>query len=191
MPAKEESARREGQPAVVRDVRQPPEAVERVARFLLEAKVEARLEEFLVGTPTAEDAAAAAGCGPEQIVKSLVFLCDGQPVLVMVPGDRRADRTKVGKALGCERTVVAPPQRVAAETGFEAGGVAPFPLPRIERSLIDPTLLVHEEVWVGAGSSRHMAVLAPSDLARLTRAQSADVVEQSGYVRDGTSRKES
>jgi prolyl-tRNA editing enzyme YbaK/EbsC (Cys-tRNA(Pro) deacylase) len=172
-------------------VRQPPEAVERVARFLLEAKVEARLEEFLAGTPTAEDAAAAAGCRLGQIVKSLVFLCDGQPVLVMVPGDRRADRAKVARALGCGRTVVAPPQRVADETGFEAGGVAPFPLPRIQRCLIDPTLLVHDEVWVGAGSSRHMAVLAPADLARLTCARSVDVVEQSGNVRDGTPTKES
>jgi len=163
-------------------VRELPEAVERVARFLLEAKVEARLEEFLSGTPTAEDAASAAGCTLAQIVKSLVFLCDGRPVLVMVPGDRRADRAKVGRALGCGRTVVAPPQRVLEETGFEAGGVAPFPLPRIEACLVDPLLLAHEEIWVGAGSSRHMAVLAPADLARLTRARPVDVVEQSANV---------
>lgn len=163
-------------------MRELPEAVERVARFLLEAKVEARLEEFLSGTPTAEDAASAAGCTLAQIVKSLVFLCDGRPVLVMVPGDRRADRAKVGRALGCGRTVVAPPQRVLEETGFEAGGVAPFPLPRIEACLVDPLLLAHEEIWVGAGSSRHMAVLAPADLARLTRARPVDVVEQSANV---------
>jgi prolyl-tRNA editing enzyme YbaK/EbsC (Cys-tRNA(Pro) deacylase) len=163
-------------------VKDLPEAVERVASFLLEAKVEARLEEFLSGTPTAEDAASAAGCALAQIVKSLVFLCDGRPVLVMVPGDRRADRAKVGKALGCGRIVVAPPQRVFEETGFEAGGVAPFPLPKFEAGLIDPTLLAHDEIWVGAGSSRHMVVLAPVDLARLTRARPVDVVEQSGNV---------
>jgi len=163
-------------------VKDLPEAVERVAHFLLEAQVEARLEEFLSGTPTAEDAASAAGCTLAQIVKSLVFLCDGRPVLVMVPGDRRADRAKVGKALGCGRIVVAPPQRVLEETGFEAGGVAPFPLPRVEACLIDPTLLAHGEIWVGAGSSRHMAVLAPADLARLARARAVDVVEQSGNV---------
>lgn len=160
-----------------------PEPVERVARFLLEAKVEARLEEFLAGTPTAEDAAGAAGCALGQIVKSLVFLCDGRPVLVMVPGDRRADRAKVGRALGCDRTVVAPPQRVLAETGYEAGGVAPFPLPKVEAVLIDPLLLAHEVVWVGAGSDRHLVALAPSDLVRLARARSADVVEESGNVR--------
>ncbi len=160
-----------------------PEPVARVARFLLEAKVEARLEEFFAGTPTAEDAADAAGCTLGQIVKSLVFLCDGRPVLVMVPGDRRADRAKVGRALGCGRTVVAPPQRVLEETGFEAGGVAPFPLPKVEAVLIDPLLLAHEVVWVGAGSDRHMAALTPSDLVRLARARSADVVEESGNVR--------
>lgn len=159
-----------------------PEPVERVAQFLLDAKVEARIEEFLAGTPTAEDAASAVGCTLAQVVKSIVFLCDGRPVLVMVPGDRRADRAKVGQALGCGRMVVAPPQRVLEETGFEAGGVAPFPLPKVETVLIDPTLLAHDVVWAGAGSTRHMVALAPGELARLARARSADVVEQSGNV---------
>ena len=67
-----------------------PESVERVARFLRDAKVEGRVEEFSEGTPTAEDAAHAAGCALGQIVKSLVFLCDRRAVLVMVPGVRRS-----------------------------------------------------------------------------------------------------
>jgi prolyl-tRNA editing enzyme YbaK/EbsC (Cys-tRNA(Pro) deacylase) len=54
--------------------------------------------------------------------------------------------------------------------------VAPFPLPRIETVLIDRSLLVHELVWVGAGSERHMAALAPSDLLRLSHARAVDAV---------------
>jgi len=73
-----------------------PEPVEKVARFLRDSMVEARVEEFSDGTPTAEDAANAVGCSLGQIVKSLVFLCDGRPILVLVPGDRRADPLPAG-----------------------------------------------------------------------------------------------
>lgn len=164
------------------DVRAFPEPVERVARFLFDAKAEARLEEFRDGTPTAEDAARAAGCELAQIVKSLVFLCDGRPILVMVPGDRRADRPKIAAEAGCERLKVAGPEEVFRATGFKAGGVAPFPLPGIELVLIDRSLLAHRLVWVGAGSSRHMVALAPVDLVRLTLARPVDAVEESGNV---------
>lgn len=160
-------------------MRDLPEPVERVARFLFEAHVEARLEEFREGTPTAAAAARAAGCELAQIVKSLVFLCDGRPILVLVPGDQRADRAKVAREAGCNRTKPAGPADVLRVTGFEAGGVAPFPLPAIETVLMDRSLLAHELVWVGAGSARHMAALAPADLARLARARSVDAVSES------------
>lgn len=155
-----------------------PEPVERVARVLREARIEARLEEFGHGTPTAEAAASAAGCDLSQIVKSLVFTCGGRWIVVMIPGDRRADRAKVAAAAGCERIKIAGPAEVARATGFEAGGVAPFPLPGIETILVDRGLLAHEIVWVGAGTSRHLAALAPADLARLARARPVDAVSE-------------
>ena len=158
-----------------------PDPVERVARFLRESTVESRLEEFREGTPTAEDAARAAGCALAQIVKSLVFRCDGRSILVMVPGDRRADARKVGDAGGCTKAKVAGPEEVLEATGFEPGGVAPFPLRSVEGVFIDHSLLAHEVVWIGAGSSRHMAVLAPADLVRLTRARAIDAVADNPY----------
>ena len=153
-----------------------PEPVERVARFLREATVEARIEEFEEGTPTAEDAARAVGCSLGQIVKSLVFVCDGRTILVLVPGDRRADSAKVRAAAGCVKVKIAGPEEVQRATGFEPGAVAPFPLPAMEGVFVEQTLLAHEVVWIGAGSRRHMAALAPSDLLRLTRARAIDAI---------------
>ena len=156
-----------------------PPAVERVAAFLREARAEATVEEFPEGTPTAEDAARAVGCEPSEIVKSLVFLCDGEPVVVMVPGDRRADAGKVAAAIGCGRAKVASAKDVEQATGFEPGGVAPFPLPRtVQHVLIERTLLGRNRVWVGAGSERHMAGLQPAELVRLTRARPMDAVQE-------------
>jgi prolyl-tRNA editing enzyme YbaK/EbsC (Cys-tRNA(Pro) deacylase) len=155
-----------------------PESVERVARFLRDAMVEARVEEFEDGTPTAEDAARAVGCALGQIVKSLVFLCDGRSILVLVPGDRRADPAKVQAAAGCGKAKVAGPDDVRRATGFEPGAVAPFTLPAIEGVFVDGALLGHEVVWVGAGSNRHMAALSPTDLVRLARARVIDAVAE-------------
>jgi prolyl-tRNA editing enzyme YbaK/EbsC (Cys-tRNA(Pro) deacylase) len=153
-----------------------PEAVQRVAGFLREAGAEARLEEFQSGTPTAKDAAEAVGCELGEIVKSLVFSCDGRTVVVMVPGDRRADAAKVARELGCDKARIATADEVERATGFEPGAVAPFPLPRVDRVLIDRTLLARELVWVGAGSHRHMAGLVPAELVRLARATPMDAV---------------
>ena len=153
-----------------------PEPVERVAAFLRAAGAEARIEEFPTGTPTAQAAADAVGCDLRQIVKSLVFECDGKPVVVMVPGDRRADSEKIASAAGSRVARIAGVEEVQDATGFEPGAVAPFPLPRVERVFIDRTLLSHRLVWIGAGSDRHMAALSPAELVRLSRARPMDVV---------------
>jgi prolyl-tRNA editing enzyme YbaK/EbsC (Cys-tRNA(Pro) deacylase) len=155
-----------------------PEPVQRVAAALRSAAVESRVEEFPDGTKTAEDAARAVGCDVSQIVKSLVFVCDGRPVLVMIGGDRRADSAKVAAAVPCEKAKIAGPDEVRAATDFEPGAVAPFPLPGIETVLVDEELLLHEVVWTGAGSHSHVLAIAPSDLVRLTRARSVDAVAE-------------
>ena len=152
-----------------------PEPVARVAEVLRRAGVDARVEEFPEGTPTAAAAAKAVGASRAQIVKSLVFVCDGRPTLALVPGDRRADERKVAAAAGAKAARVARPDEVLAATGFEPGGVAPFPAPGISRVVMAAELLAHDRVWVGAGSERHMAGLSPHDLLRLTQARTADL----------------
>jgi prolyl-tRNA editing enzyme YbaK/EbsC (Cys-tRNA(Pro) deacylase) len=154
-----------------------PEPVERVAAFLRGAGAEARLEEFPGGTPTAQAAADAAGCGLDQIVKSLVFVCDDDPVIALVPGDRRADEAKIAQAAGASSARIARAREVEAATGFPPGGVAPFPLPADSRVLLEQSLLSHDVVWAGAGSERHMVRLSPRELARLTRAEGSDLVQ--------------
>jgi prolyl-tRNA editing enzyme YbaK/EbsC (Cys-tRNA(Pro) deacylase) len=161
---------------VPNDVTTPwPEPVARVSAFLRDAGAEARIEEFEEGTPTAQAAADAIGCELARIVKSLVFLCDGRPIVALVPGHRRGDPRKIAAAVGAQRAYVAGPELVAEATGFEPGAVAPFPLPRIQRVLIDTSLLAHETVWTGAGSTRHMAGLAPTELVRLARAHPVQI----------------
>ena len=153
-----------------------PEPVERVSSFLRESGAEARIQEFADGTPTAADAATAVGCSLDQIVKSLVLVCDGRPVVALVPGDRRGDPAKLAQALGAESARVASAAEVEQATGFPPGAVAPFPLPNVDSVFMDRALLQHALVWAGAGSARHMVGIAPVELGRLARAKPMDIV---------------
>ncbi|MEP6892935.1 MAG: YbaK/EbsC family protein [Gaiellaceae bacterium] len=157
-----------------------PESVERVAAFLREAGAEARLEELAGSGATAAEAAEAIGCELQQIVKSLVFICDGLPVAVLVPGDRRADRAKIARGAVAKGARAAGAEEVEAATGFVPGSVAPFPGGN-RRVLVEQTLLTESLVWVGGGSPRHMVALTPAELVRLTRGEPMDVVEEPAY----------
>ena len=158
-----------------------PDPVSRVSEFLREAKGEATIEEFPEGTPTAAAAAKAVGVDEAQIVKSLVFVCDGLPVLALIPGDRRADGDKIAAAVKARESRVATADEVRAATGFAPGAVAPFPPSSVVEVLIDRSLLSHDAVWVGAGSPNHMARLRPAELLRLSRARQMDAVADRNY----------
>src|SRR5581483_2017383 len=156
-----------------------PEPVERVAAVLRGAAVDARIEEFTDGAATARDAAAAIGCELAQIVKSLVFVCDGAFVLALVPGDRRADERAVASAAESSDVRIAGAEEVMFATGFAPGAVAPFPLRAVARTFIDSSLLAHGVVWIGAGTSEHMAAVPPLELQRITRARAVELTGQS------------
>lgn len=156
-----------------------PEPVERVAAFLRAAGAEARLEQLREGASSARMAADEIGCALDEVVKSLVLVCDDVAVVALVPGDRRVDPHKVARVVGAQGARIARPDEVIAATGFEPGAVAPFPLPAAPRIIFERTLLTRPIVWVGAGSDRHMAALSPLELVRLTRASVEDVVQES------------
>ena len=102
-------------------------------------------------------------------------------MVALVPGDRRADLDKIAAAADAAKVRVARPAEVEEATGFAPGAVAPFPLPGVDRVLIDQSLLVHPTVWVGAGSHSHLAALDPGVLVRLAHAQPMDAVQDSTY----------
>jgi prolyl-tRNA editing enzyme YbaK/EbsC (Cys-tRNA(Pro) deacylase) len=154
-----------------------PQSVERVSDALRAAGAEARIEEFSAGTTTAEDAASAVGAELRRIVKSLLFDCDGTWVLVLVPGDCRADSSKVARATSSNRARVAGAAQVREVTGYDIGAVAPLALAKVSRVLLDRRLPADGVLWVGAGSTRHMAGLPASELARVARADVVDVAE--------------
>ena len=106
-------------------------------------------------------------------------MCDGTPVVALVPGDRKADTGKIARLLEARRVTIARAEDVVEATGFRPGGVSPFPLERVPVVLVERTLLRHGVVWAGAGSERHLLAIAPVELVRLTRGRVEDVVLES------------
>jgi prolyl-tRNA editing enzyme YbaK/EbsC (Cys-tRNA(Pro) deacylase) len=113
--------------------------------------------EFPEGTRTAQDAAAAIGCEVGQIVKSLVFLRDGEPVLVLCSGANTVDAGRLGLAK-------ADADVVRRATGFAIGGVPPYGFPAPLETLVDEDLLGYEEIWAAAGTPRSVFPLTPAQL---------------------------
>jgi prolyl-tRNA editing enzyme YbaK/EbsC (Cys-tRNA(Pro) deacylase) len=94
---------------------------------------------------TVAEAAAAVGCEPAQIVKSLVFLRDGQPVMVLCAGDRRVANKRLGLS-------PANAEQARAATGFSIGGIPPLGHDRELETVIDSSLRRFETVWCAAGT---------------------------------------
>ena len=118
------------------------------------------------GTRTATDAAAAIGCEVAQIVKSLVFLLDGRPVMALVAGNNRLDEGRLAAALGGGAVARADADAVREATGYAIGGVPPFGHTTCLPTAVDEDLLDLPVVWAAAGTPRDVFPLDPADLVR-------------------------
>ena len=155
--------------------------MERVKQALTAAGLdESLVRDLPVDTSTAEAAAQAVGAPLGSIVKSLVFLLDGAPVLVLVAGDRRADVKQLRAVLGLskKRLRIAQPAEVLDLTGFEVGGVPPVGHKPPLRTLIDRSLSRFETVWAAAGSAHAVFPIAFERLLPLTGGEVLDLVDQ-------------
>jgi Cys-tRNA(Pro) deacylase len=152
-------------------------SVQRVADALAQLGIQAEITEFPESTRTAEEAAAAVNSTVGQIVKSLVFLADEQPVLAMVSGANRVDTDKLARVAGGTISR-ANAETVRAATGFSIGGVPPVGHATPLATFLDRDLLQYDRVWAAAGAPNAVFPIAPDDLRRITAATVADLAER-------------
>jgi prolyl-tRNA editing enzyme YbaK/EbsC (Cys-tRNA(Pro) deacylase) len=94
-------------------------------------------------TRTAAEAAEACKCEVGQIVKSLVFIVDQQPTMILCAGDHRVTRVD-GRPANAEEAREA--------TGFSIGGVPPLGHERDLPTIVDESLRRFDRVWCAAGT---------------------------------------
>lgn len=137
--------------------------------------VDVEVKQISEATTTAVAAAAYLGCEVGAIANSLVFLADGEPVLVLTSGAHRVDTAALAARIGAETITRAAPADVKAATGQVIGGVAPVGHPAPVRTYLDVALREFDEVWAAAGIPASLFPISYPDLLRVTGATEVEV----------------
>jgi Cys-tRNA(Pro) deacylase len=144
---------------------------QKVADAARQLGLDITIKEFEAGTRTAQDAAGAIGCTVGQIVKSLLFVVDGRPIMALVSGDNRLDEKKLAalRSVGRKKVKRANAETAREATGFAIGGVPPFghknPLP----TYIDEDFQRFDIVWAAAGTPNAVFSITLDDLIQATQ----------------------
>lgn len=142
-----------------------------VARAIRDLSIAAELVHPGGKTPTVEAAAAALKVSTAQIVKSLIFLVDGAPHLVISNGTGRVDARALAAALGAAKARLARPEEASALTGYAVGGMPPFGHRRPLPVLVEARVIEQSVVYAGGGSDGAMLRVSPQELLRVTGAR--------------------
>jgi prolyl-tRNA synthetase len=67
-------------------------------------------------------------CPPEQLIKTLIYLADGEPVAVLVRGDHEGNEAKIRRALAAQTVGLADPPAIERATGGPVGFAGPVGL---------------------------------------------------------------
>lgn len=114
-------------------------------------------------TRTVAEAAAAVGCDAPQIAKTLVFVADGDPVVVVASGAHRVDLDRLADLFDVAEIRQASPDEVRVATGYPVGGVSPVGcgLPIV----FDEALLAFDRVYAAGGDGNTLFEVDPRKLA--------------------------
>ena len=144
--------------------------LERVKRFLSPFP-DLKIILFDQSTHTSELAAQALGVTPAQIAKTLVFVADAEPLLVVTCGDKKINTKKLSKVLGIKKVRFADEQTVIDSTGFTPGGVSPIGLVNDIPLYLDKSLWEFAIVYAAAGTANSALPVSPDRLCQITGAQ--------------------
>jgi prolyl-tRNA editing enzyme YbaK/EbsC (Cys-tRNA(Pro) deacylase) len=140
----------------------------RVAAAVAAAGIEPAITILDDEARTASAAAQQLGCEVGAIANSLVFNCDGTPLLVMASGAARVDTDVLARNLGAAAITKANPAFVHSATGQVIGGVAPTGHPARLRTVVDQTLVGYSVVWTAAGTPDSVMPLTYQQLLAVT-----------------------
>jgi prolyl-tRNA editing enzyme YbaK/EbsC (Cys-tRNA(Pro) deacylase) len=146
-----------------------------VHNLLAEEGVPHEIIQLPAQSRTALQAAELLGVELREVVKSLVFYADGEPVLALVPGDASCDTAALRAALGVSEVVLGKAPQVLQATGYRPGAVPPCALGAELPVVADPGVFGPEVVYCGGGTTTTMLKIRSADLQALVRPRLAPV----------------
>lgn len=140
-------------------------AIDRVKVYFKQYGMEERIREFEVSSATVELAAEALQCEPCRIAKTLSFLVEGRPVLIVAAGDVKVDNPKYKARFGAKAKMLTP-EEAEILVGHAVGGVCPFAVNEGVTVYLDESLKRFQTVFPACGSSNSAIELTLEELER-------------------------
>jgi len=137
---------------------------------------------FENSTATSQLAADEIGCELGQIAKSICFIVEDKPVVVIASGDQRVDDRKVAALLGVSRKQVkfATPEQCINLIGYAPGGVPPLAHRTQPRAVyLDDSLKRYGQIYPAGGASNAIFGVTLEQLATITGGTFVDVRRES------------
>lgn len=138
-------------------------AIEKVKEYFKKYGMENRIQEFEVSSATVELAAEALHCEPCRIAKTLSFIVDNRPILIVAAGDAKIDNPKYKTQFKAKAKMLSP-EEVETMVGHAVGGVCPFAVNDDVTVYLDESLKRFETVFPACGSSNSAIELTIEEL---------------------------
>ena len=133
--------------------------------YLKQYGLENKIMEFPVSSATVEEAAKAVNCKEEEIAKTLSFIVEDKPILIVVAGDKKIDNPKY-KAEFKKKKKMIPFENVEELVGHEVGGVCPFGINENVQVYLDTSLKRFPIIYPACGSSNSAIKLTIEELEK-------------------------
>lgn len=138
---------------------------ERAKEYLKEYGLENKAKQFPVSSATVEEAAKAIGCEEKEIAKTLSFIVDDKPILIVVAGDCKIDNSKY-KAEFHKKAKMIPFDEVEELIGHSVGGVCPFGIKEGVTVYLDESLKRFDIIYPACGSQNSAVKLTIEELEK-------------------------
>lgn len=142
-------------------------SIERARSWLAQFGADQRILELEQSSATVALAAEALGCAPERIAKTLSFMLDGNPILIVAAGDARIDNHRYKASFGSKAKMLSP-AKAADLVGHAVGGVCPFGVNEGTKVYLDESLRRFETVFPACGSSNSAIQLTIPELEQFS-----------------------
>lgn len=142
-------------------------SLERAKEYLKKYKLEDKIIELSTSSATVKEAAEALNCKEEEIAKTLSFIVNDEPVLIVAAGDKKIDNTKF-KAEFHTKAKMIPFGDVGKMVGHEVGGVCPFGVNDNVTVYLDVSLKRFDTVYPACGSSNSVIKLEIGELEKVS-----------------------
>ncbi len=140
-------------------------SIEKVKEYFRQFDMENKILEFPVSSATVELAAQALNCEPCRIAKTLSFMVNDSPILIVAAGDAKVDNKKYKTFFGAKAKMLSPDE-VTQKIGHAIGGVCPFAINDGVKVYLDESIKRFSTVFPACGSSNSAIEMTPEDLEK-------------------------